>query len=116
MKQKNDYMILTILKGITIFFKTCATYFLGIAIITPIAVNQENSDLLFRFLESVPSQIAMAFGILYLVIVLLKKASDLWAHHKMNMDKIKSSSYKTEENKQSLEQKKIETYSKRNEH
>lgn len=108
-------MILPIFKGITILFKSCATYFLGIAFLSPLAQNPSDAEFFMRLMDSVPSQIAMTFGIIYLAFVLLKKGSDVWSHHKINLHKVEKSKLKVGEEKENLEQKEIETDSKRKE-
>jgi len=108
---QNDMILTTIISSK--FLKICFIYGLTMTGIVVAEQQLTDADVLVRALESTPSVIIAAFGVVWIgakmikaIMEAAKSVSDAWSHHEHNKIKLK-------ESKEHLEREEIETDIKR---
>lgn len=93
---------------ISIFIKSILKTSLGylgfMTVAVPVEQIATDGDFFLKLLESVPSQVAVVLGVIYLGSLLFRRISDDWTNHKINRIKVKQV-------QEQLNQEKIETAS-----
>ena len=102
----NTYTMTVITILIKSILKISLTYLGFMTVVVPIEQISSDQDVFIKLLDSVPSQIAVVLGVLYLASILFRRMSNDWSNHKINQVNVKKAN-------EHLEQEEIITEEKR---